>query len=889
MVFRLFMGILQMGIDALVVIALVILARMLLGKAPKKYAYLLWIIVGIQLVCPVKITSPFSVYNLLPQTSDRMEQSLEKYAGISRENVRLTGKTPSQIKNATDDQSRGRADAVPDNGQTDRTVSDDSSSNIQTNSKTEAGKNADNESDRTYSSISGDASGGMSDEASEKQPAMFSPVQLRRMLHGAAYLWLAVLCMILIVNMILYLRMKGRVATAIRMQDNVYECDAIPSPFVMGLLSPRIYIPFRLGEQEKDYIIRHERYHIRRRDNLVKVAAFLLCSVYWFQPLVWLSYFLMIRDMEMSCDEYVLQNSPEDIRAAYSESLLQFATNRRSPGMGMLTFGETDTRRRVKHVMKFRKHAKWIGAAAIVVILAVGVFGLTNAVNPGKDTGKTSTETTGTVEEQKENDQKESDGLPVIRVLDMLAEVPTSFGETQGGWYGDILQKRFGVKLYIMAYDYAKNIDEQLKSADIVIWENSTNPDYLVARHQGLIGDIHLSDQTYRRSVMAISKTTKQKQLCQKLLTYFDSPKAVMEANYGPEKLCWYYKGHKAYLTEVGVKCQKKPTYKLDTGISAPKAYENGHRRISYIPYDIDAIDPNTGEAYAVLYDTYRTEKSKKKDMYPHFMEASDKKSAGSGEILNFTKGVYSIRATYHMDGYEAFGTRTLDEWQIKQVSEWLDETYYQRRKKPDPDNSEDELWSQKAYRTNYVTYELTYIWGNRAQMRYYPWMGIFRWNKNTWYVGLGNAVGRTALPADQFQRGSGKDKTKFYIYGKTYDMRKQDAGVESVIFCKIMNVYVAVYCRMKEGEETCFIYDCKERRFVRKLQGVIWEDSMYISENGVIRNYAGEKIRRVSLREGEKISAFYEDWDHKNQWMVQFTDVETGDTRDVKANIKVN
>mgnify|MGYP004438840149 FL=1 len=121
--------------------------------------------------------------------------------------------------------------------------------------------------------------------------------------------------------------------------------------------------------------------------------------------------------------------------------------------------------------------------------------------------------------------------------------------------------------------------------------------------------------------------------------------------------------------------------------------------------------------------------------------------------------------------------------------------------------------------------------------MRYYPGMRIFRWNEDTWYDGLGNAVGRTSFPADQFQRGSGKDKTKFYIYDKTYDMRKQDAGVESIISCKMMNACVAVYCRMKEGEETCFIYDCKERRFVRKMQGIIWEDSMYISENGVIRN----------------------------------------------------
>lgn len=884
MVFRLFMGILQMGIDASVVIVLVLLTRMLLGKAPKKYAYFLWIIVGIQLVCPVKIASPFSVYNLLPQSSNRMEQSLEKYTGVSWQNVRMTGKKSFQKKSTSDNQNKAQTDTVPNDGQADQTGSTDSSAKLQTASQNESVKNTDKESDNIYNNMSGD----MAEETSPNQTEAFSLVLLRRILYGAAYLWLVVLCVILFVNIILYFRMKGRVATAVRMQDNVYECDAIPSPFVMGLLSPRIYIPFRLGEQEKDYIINHEKYHIRRRDNLVKVAAFLLCSVYWFQPLVWLSYFLMIRDMEMSCDEYVLQNSPEDIRAVYSESLLQFAMNRRNPGLGMLTFGETDTRRRVKHVMKFHKHAKWIGAVAVVVILAVGIFGLTNAVNSGKDTGKTSPETTGAAEEQKENDQKESDGLTVIRVLDMLGEVPAP-GEMQGGWYGDILRERFGVKLYIMAYDYAKNIDEQLKSADIVIWENSTNPDYLLAQHQGLIGDIHLSDQTYRRSVMAISKTTKQKQLCQKLLTYFDSPKAVMEANYGPEKLCWYYKGHKAYLTDVGVKCQKKKTYKLDTGISAPETYESGHRMISYIPYDIDAIDPNTGEAYEVLYDTYRTEQSKKKDMYPFFIETSDKKCAGSGKILNFTKGVASIRVTYHMDGFEAFGTRTLDEWQLKQVSEWLDETYYQRRKKPDPDNSEDELWSQKAFRTYYVTYELTYIWGNRAQMRYYPGMRIFRWNEDTWYDGLGNAVGRTSFPADQFQRGSGKDKTKFYIYDKTYDMRKQDAGVESIISCKMMNACVTVYCRMKEGEETCFIYDCKERRFVRKMQGIIWEDSMYISENGVIRNYAGEKTGHVSLRQGEKISAFYEDPDHKKQWMVQLTDTETGDIRDVKADIKMD
>ena len=299
MVFRLFMGILQMGIDASVVIVLVLLTRMLLGKAPKKYAYFLWIIVGIQLVCPVKIASPFSVYNLLPQSSNRMEQSLEKYTGVSWQNVRMTGKKSSQKKSTSDNQNKAQTDTVPNDGQADQTGSTDSSAKLQTASQNESVKNTDKESENIYDNMSGN----MAEETSPNQTEAFSPVLLRRILYGAAYLWLVVLCVILFVNIILYFRMKGRVATAVRMRDNVYECDAIPSPFVMGLLSPRIYIPFRLGEQEKDYIISHEKYHIRRRDNLVKVAAFLLCSVYWFQPLVWLSYFLMIRDMEMSCYE----------------------------------------------------------------------------------------------------------------------------------------------------------------------------------------------------------------------------------------------------------------------------------------------------------------------------------------------------------------------------------------------------------------------------------------------------------------------------------------------------------------------------------------------------------------------------------------------------------
>ena len=93
---------------------------------------------------------------------------------------------------------------------------------------------------------------------------------------------------------------------AVRLQGNIYQCDEIATPFVMGLFHSKIYIPYRLQEEEQQYIIAHEKYHIRRGDNYIKLIAFLLCCLHWINPLVWISYHLMIRDMEMSCDEHVL-------------------------------------------------------------------------------------------------------------------------------------------------------------------------------------------------------------------------------------------------------------------------------------------------------------------------------------------------------------------------------------------------------------------------------------------------------------------------------------------------------------------------------------------------------------------------------------------------------
>lgn len=333
-----------MSLTASVVILVVWIARGFLWKAPKKYMYVLWLIVGIRLLCPVGIASPFSIYNFINNESVQIEQYKNTKQGIDR-----------NYDDANHDTYQNKKNDV-------RAASNNSAKN-----------NIETARDNTAKTQRVSSSNSVKNKTSENITS-----EINLFIKIGSYVWVSVFIMIALWNIYLMFRMKRKVSSAVRFKENIYECENIPAPFVMGLISPKIYIPFRLGEEEQSYIIRHEKYHIKRKDNVIKFIAFFICCVYWFHPLVWISYLLMVRDMEMSCDEYVLQKSPEDIRAAYSESLLGFALNKRNFGAGFLAFGESDTERRVKHVMKFRGYGKWIGTLAMLLVVAVGIGCLTN-------------------------------------------------------------------------------------------------------------------------------------------------------------------------------------------------------------------------------------------------------------------------------------------------------------------------------------------------------------------------------------------------------------------------------------------------------------------------------------------------------------------------------
>lgn len=191
-------------------------------------------------------------------------------------------------------------------------------------------------------------------------------------LEIGAIIWMLGIVMLLAYALISYFGLKRRLSTATLVNDNVYEADGIKTPFVLGLIKPRIYIGTNLPGSELGYIIKHEETHIRRYDYIIKPVAFLALVMHWFNPLIWISYFLMVKDMEMSCDESVMKQFSGDIRASYSNSLLSLSV-KQSGLLSPLAFGESNVKSRIMNVLNYRKPAFWTVVVIAVVAIAITV------------------------------------------------------------------------------------------------------------------------------------------------------------------------------------------------------------------------------------------------------------------------------------------------------------------------------------------------------------------------------------------------------------------------------------------------------------------------------------------------------------------------------------
>ena len=327
---RLFPIVCNMSLTASVVILAVLAVRLLLRRAPKVFAYALWAVVLFRLLCPVSVTSAVSLMGALGAPAQERTQRTSAVEYV-----------PADIM------IRGTAPAVTQLPQP---------------------------------PLPAETGGAVSDAPADTAPAAVPAMSFNEPVFILTLIWLAGMVLLLAYSLVSLLRLRRRLVGTVRLRDNIYLADHIPSPFVMGLFRPKIYLPSTLTETERGYILRHEQYHIRRRDHLVKFLSFLALCIHWFNPLVWAAFVLSGKDMEMSCDEAVVRELGEDIRADYSASLLSLATGRRIVAGMPLAFGEGDTGSRIRNLLNWKRPRPWV--MAVCAVVCVGLIALC-AANPG--------------------------------------------------------------------------------------------------------------------------------------------------------------------------------------------------------------------------------------------------------------------------------------------------------------------------------------------------------------------------------------------------------------------------------------------------------------------------------------------------------------------------
>lgn len=305
---EIFLSVLDMGVAGGWVILAVLVCRMLLVRVPKKYACLLWIPAGLRLVLPWRVSSPLSLFNLIRPGA----------AEVTKYGTEVQKFIPGDIGMAREPQiSIGipAADAV--------------------------------------------LSGSLPDATPMNS---MNPMQFWEAFGTAV--WCAGMAVMVVLALVQYVRLTWRVRTAVRAEENVYLSENVASPFILGVFRPKIYLPYGLDETLTKQVLLHERMHLRYRDPLLKILAYGILTVYWFHPLCWAAFWLFCRDVEIRCDEAVLERTEA---AEYGKALVLLASGRRYTVTGPLAFGESSVKERVKHILHWKKPALWVSIGAVVV------------------------------------------------------------------------------------------------------------------------------------------------------------------------------------------------------------------------------------------------------------------------------------------------------------------------------------------------------------------------------------------------------------------------------------------------------------------------------------------------------------------------------------------
>lgn len=327
--------IIDMSVISIYCILVIVVLRLFLKKVPKTFSYMLWAVVFLRLILPIFPEAPVS---LVPQAL-----SITNSASIldkQEDFVQLDAVSPNI------------AQIEPIEGLTANTALDANSDKTDSNeTRTKA--------------------------ISENTKSIVASANQIHLSTGTILfiVWAAGFCMIATFNLISYLLLRRKTRHAIDFRDYRIS-NQIDSPFVIGIFRPKIYLPDRLSANEQEYVLQHEITHIQRFDYLIKLVAFLIVSIHWFNPFAWLAFALMNRDMEMSCDEAVIRSKGTTIRKEYSTTLLAMATGRNLFRPVPLAFGEGNIKMRIKNILSYKKPTMWIIIVSLLIVagISIGLF-----------------------------------------------------------------------------------------------------------------------------------------------------------------------------------------------------------------------------------------------------------------------------------------------------------------------------------------------------------------------------------------------------------------------------------------------------------------------------------------------------------------------------------
>lgn len=341
-----FLKLVNMSMTASVMIMFVVLLRLLFRRVPKQYCCILWMLVGLRLICPVTLESAMS---LIPSAEPIPEAVLESNSMWVETGIEALDRPVNHYFQ-----------------------------------------------DHYYE--------GISVPTDHKE----------QILEVLAWAWLAGVGGMLVYGGGSFLYLRRRLKTAVRLRDDLWQSEYVKSPFILGMFRPRIYLPFDLEEPQLTYVLAHERAHMKRGDHFIKPISFLLLSVYWFNPFIWLAFCLLCRDLEQACDERVIWSMDDAEKKEYARSLLHLSARGYGVGACPVAFGEVAVKERIKSVLRYRKPALGLAVLAVLGCVVAGVCFLTNPrESAGEEQGQESTagqtegENTGT----EGGDAQGSDGL----------------------------------------------------------------------------------------------------------------------------------------------------------------------------------------------------------------------------------------------------------------------------------------------------------------------------------------------------------------------------------------------------------------------------------------------------------------------------------------------